>query len=526
MSEQKTSWLERLREWFRFSHGDTIIANVGEGARDVIVGKNVIKVGTLVVPAVPVFVGVVILIVLVAIGGYLYFVPNKMPLDTFNIAVADFGVMGADKQIQVTSESQSFSRMIFAALRDELIPLATNQPGLPKPLVWNDSLFPSQIRVQIGMIPGSSPEQQHAAAAARATELGANIIVYGNLETNSIPSNFVPAFYVAPLVGEADEIVGRYQFGSPIPVQLSSQPGSTWFTSLAQDKTLIARRQALAQLTFGLLKDFRGYHEDALGYFQNALKLLQASDNRAGEEVLNYFIGREYLFMANHQQALGESRSAQGDQAGAQDAFAQVEPNLTKAAAAFNAAKNRNATYARAYYGLGGVYQLRMMRQSAPDRLAQPEFMNRAFGEYQTALNHALQAREEQTEIKVRGALASTLFLQGEAYLHQQDWARAADTFDESIKRTNEQLNEIEKNKQVRSMAEAYLTLGNATFEKGIAKSQLNDTAAAKILYDQANSWYAKCWDLRIYDPTIVQGAAARCQRAQTQVNDWISKLP
>jgi len=513
--------IARLREWIRPTRSDTIISTIGEGAHDIdiVVGKNirVVKIGTLVVPAVPVFIGVVILLALIAIGAYLYFVPAQMPTDTFNIAVAQFGVMNADKQIVITADSQSFSARIYNALGIDLADLSKAQANLPKTVVWNDILFPTQMRSPIGLIPGATAEERRQAASKRATDLNAAILIYGNVDATTLPPNFIPEFHVAPLKNEADEIVGQYQFGAPIPVQQSSLPGETWAQTLADDKTLRARRQALALVTFGLLKDFRGEHEDALSHFQNALAILRTTKNQAGEEVLDYFIGREYLFMANLADANADSLNAPA-------AAAQVELNLAQAEAAFNAAKKWNAAYARADYGLGGVYRLRVARQNAADRITHPDNLNRALTYYQMALNEAIQARESQTEIKVRGAIASTLFYQGEGYLHQGDYARASELFDQTIQRASEPLAQIEQDQQARTMAEAYLTLGNATFEKGIAQAQNPPTA--KTLYDQANAWYAKCIGLIKFDPTVVQGAVARCQSAQALVNEWKNKLP
>jgi len=48
----KPSLLQRLRGlWARARSGDVIVANIGQGASDVLVGKNILKIGTLDDPA-------------------------------------------------------------------------------------------------------------------------------------------------------------------------------------------------------------------------------------------------------------------------------------------------------------------------------------------------------------------------------------------------------------------------------------------------------------------------------------------
>ncbi len=492
--------------------GDTIIANVGEGARDVVVGKNirVIKVGTLVIPAVPVFIGVIVFIVVCALGTYAYLVPDKMPTGLFNIAVAEFGELGADKRVSVTTNSQTSSRLVFTTLRDELLPLGLGLQGPLKPVVWHDSLFPAQIRARIPVIPGDTPQARQDAAKKLAEQLQAKMIIYGTLQTDQAPPSFIPEFYIAPLTGEADEIVGRYQFGSPIPLQLSSEKGSTWADSLALDKTFIARRQALAQIAFGFVHDLRGNHTDALTRFQNALQILQASDNRAGEEAVHYFIGREYLFLANKKNA--ENPNATNE----------IEQFITQAESAFNQSRTKNEAYARAHFGLGGVNRLRALRQPAAQRLEQPTFLNRAFAEYDLALKYATQANEEQTQIKLRIAIGTTHFLQAEAYLHKFDWAKAIREFDQAIQRTERELPNLKE--QPRSLGEARLTLGNAYYERGIAQQQSGDQNAGITSFKQAIEQYNKCVDLKIFDPTLVQGAVVFCERYRTEAQNALTK--
>jgi tetratricopeptide (TPR) repeat protein len=521
--ESKSNWLSRLRERFK-PRGDVIVANIGEGAQDVIVGKNVIKIGTLVVPATPVFVGVVILLALIGLAAYLYFVPDKMPEGRFNVAVAEFGELDANGDARSTANGQLFSRYIFDTLRGEMDELRPNLPGVLKPNIWHDSLFPTGMRARIGLMPGKTRDARRDAAIQRAADLRANVVIYGNLASHQTPAAFVPEFYVAPIAGEADEIVGRYQFGAPISVSLS---GDEWAKSLPLNNTLAIRQKALAYFTLGLTYDLSGLHADALDLFASALSIIEKSENREGEEILRYFIGRQHLFLAQKKYLEVESFNAQAQaavtdadkpawRAKAQEALSKVEQSGKDAEAQFLASRQANPNYAKAYYGLGGLARLRAQIQSPRERFEKPEFLSRALDEYRQALAKAT-ADEPQTPLKVQMAMGGIYFLQGEASLHQFDYNAASDAFDNAIKLVEAQLPRLEQ--QPRTLAEAYLTLGSAYFEKGIAKKQLNDSNASRQSFDQAIQYYSKCIELKKYDDeTLITLGVARCERYRTQV--------
>jgi hypothetical protein len=74
----------------RANHGDVIAGEVGEGARGVVIGKNIVQIGTLKVPLLP-----LLLVPLILIGGFAaaFFAirgPTRMD-GSFNVAVAEFG---------------------------------------------------------------------------------------------------------------------------------------------------------------------------------------------------------------------------------------------------------------------------------------------------------------------------------------------------------------------------------------------------------------------------------------------------
>ena len=106
--------------------------------------------------------------------------------------------------------------------------------------------------------------------------------------------------------------------------------------------------------------------------------------------------------------------------------------------------------------------------------------------------------------------------------MNRQDYAQAIDAFDEAIQRTEAEMPNLKD--WVRSQGEAYLTLGNSYYEKGLAKEKLGDSAASQVLYKTAADKYAECVKFKAFEKTLAQGAAARCERYQIDVNARIKK--
>ena len=86
-------------------------------------------------------------------------------------------------------------------------------------LVWHDGLPRTQKRPKLGLLAGKTPDERAQAAEALAGRIGADVVIYGHLEPVGDALQFVQEFYVSPrLRPEANETIGRYQLGAPIPV--------------------------------------------------------------------------------------------------------------------------------------------------------------------------------------------------------------------------------------------------------------------------------------------------------------------
>ena len=155
----KPSLLQRLRGlWVRARSGDVIVANIGQGASDVVVGKNILKIGMLVIPALPVVIALIVTLVGGVAGMWAYLVPATMPPGAFNVAVAEFSQIDGQGRERVTPDSALISRTLFTTIQSELQAL----PADYQAIVWHDSMSLLQKRATIGSISGATAGIQHA----------------------------------------------------------------------------------------------------------------------------------------------------------------------------------------------------------------------------------------------------------------------------------------------------------------------------------------------------------------------------
>jgi tetratricopeptide (TPR) repeat protein len=385
-----------------------IIANVGAGAQDVVVGKNILRIGTLVIPALPAVVALVALVVGVALGLWFSLVPATMPDGYVNIAIADFGQIDADGRMRVTADSQRVGETLFATVRDEVTRLAPDYRGQ----VWHDSMSLLEKRGSIGMISGLTPDLRSPGACQRATDLHANIIVYGALDTRSTPAQLSMELCARNPnrdrdAGTYDELQQFDRLGGPLTVNLPLQDvqGSV-------NAPLRVRTTLVAKLVVGLryeLADAPNYASNlrkALGVFNEALAYLQAQDGAAsaenGGDVVYYFIGREHFLLAQDPATPASDKPAE----------------LEAARAGFARAVELNGTYGRALNGLGGVYFHLAQSRPPAERLHSNE-LGQALDAYTRAIAAAQARKDRLAQAEAHTALALTLRLQAEALMTQ-----------------------------------------------------------------------------------------------------------
>lgn len=485
-----------LAPFRRSEAGDVIVANVGEGAQNVVIGKDIIQIGTLEVPAVPVIISLVVLALVAALGLWLALVPNEMPTNRFNIAVTEFGQLDVQGQVNRSEDGQALSEWVFMELEKEYTAFPKE---IDRPVVWHDSLGFLKERIKLGPIEGSTPEERAEAAADLAQKIGANLIIYGYFSASGSPNadqrQFTPEFYLKEIANEADEMVGPHQLGAPIGLQLPLDPNDLT-TSQYLERQLGPRTDLLIWFTQGLVLDLGGYHADAFNVFEQAEAQLQSLDTGQGAEVHYYFKGREALFL------------------GREDATW-----LEQAEEAFTRALNANPQYARAHIGLGGVYYERA-QQLPPDLRMETGDLTQAIDEYTKAVEKGPASPGTQIELKGRLGLGTAYRLQGETFLHLGQNDEAAQAYGKAIAQLEAVLPLVNVDYH-RLLAQGYLALGAAYQGQGHALLVQAETEQSQLALEKAQAAYAACItqaDQEPYDTFLQRLKDNRCLPYQESV--------
>ena len=234
--------------------------------------------------------------------------PTRMdPKSTLNVAVTEVGAVDAEGEVQASADGELIRTWIVGALA------AGNAASQAEKrvLVWHDDLPRTQKRPKLGLVVGKTAEERAQAAEALAGRIGADVIIYGHLAPAGDAAQFVQEFYVAPRIRpEANETIGRYQLGTPIPVPENLAEAD----SLAKESVAAQvgdRTQALFQLLLALRDDLLGRHEQALAQLTRTAGELKAWEEQGeGKEILYYLMARQALFLKRYDEAETFSRQA------------------------------------------------------------------------------------------------------------------------------------------------------------------------------------------------------------------------
>ena len=444
---------------------------------------------------------------LTAFFAWIYFVPTTMPLNTFNVAVAEFGQIDAQGNVSASEDGRNLSEWMFNELQAEYKNWPTSQPT-----IWHDSMGILGKRGKISLIPGSTPEERRAAAQEVAEQIGANMVIYGNIAVDRNPVDFRPEFYVAAIRNEADEIIGQHQLGSPIQVQLPIDLYDDRTGAFFEEK-LGVRVEALVWFTRGLALDLSGRHKEAWETLREAETEFKNWDDDEGKEILYYFIGREALFLSNKDIN--------------RDVDLDTEELLAQAETAFSESLNINPEYTRGHIGLGGVF-FQKAQDMPPEERLQAENLNLAITHYRQALENALQSAETQIEIKSRLGLGISYRLQGDAYVHAQQYDKADSVYELAIEEIESALALLSQD-QHRLIAQTYLGLGAAYEGRAyITRYIKQNEAESKLFYEDAHTAYERCVDhadKEFYDSLLQEIKTVYCSPYRQEVKEILDSL-
>jgi tetratricopeptide (TPR) repeat protein len=459
----------------REKRGDVVAAYVEKGARDIVIGKNIVKIGTLKIPTLPLLALLAVVVSALIFVAINFLGPAKMDA-RFNVAVAEIGELRSDGRMRPTEDGALLSKWIF----DELVAANAKLPD-SNVEIWHDSLSLLDKRVKLGMVSGETPEARADAASELASRLAADVVIYGYLTPHNSPAELVLEFYVQPRVrGEANVTIGRYQLGDPILVPENFDPTDT-LAKEALGTRVTNRASALFWLLLGLREDLLGRSEDALAIFRQAeSELSQWKEQGEGKEILYFFIGRSALFLGRHAEAEEALLKA-----------LQIDPN-----------------YARAQIVLSsvGFRRVESLLHTPEEPLTEQDMrgaivqVQRTIEGYRKAVDLAQGSHDPLIAIIARLALASAYRLQGEIHFWLQDDAEAVRFLDLAVAEIAPVLGPLAEARQYRILAQAHLSLGAAYTQKAEILRRQGDLDGSRALYEQARTAYTNC---------IEQGASA-----------------
>ncbi|MEZ4616470.1 MAG: hypothetical protein R2867_13340 [Caldilineaceae bacterium] len=469
-TESDISWIQR--QWARVRllwARDVIIGQVGEGATNVVIGKNNVQINvggrnvTL-----PIYAIAAALLIILGFLVYPFVEPIWWPTQMtgpFRIAIAHFGDENAQGRILPSERGAVLSKWFSDNLIADVQSAGSDMGQTLE--IWQDDRVEIKKNVTFGIMRGDSTVAREAAARRLAERIAAHMVIYGNIVQSDTGPRLDLEFYLAPLVDdETGAIVGPHRLGRPLGLPAAFDTADP-NANAAVTARLKVRTSAFFWLTRGLTQEILGKNDAALATFQAAAAALTDWQDDDGKEILYFFIGREELFLNN---------------------FVEAEANLRHALAL-------NPTYTRAQIALGSTL-LKQARAVAPaDRLREPSLLLQALNDHLHGLELAAQEGDPLLINLANLALAKGYRLLGETYYAQQNVSQARRFFALTREKVDQVAEPLLAMRQYRLAAQAYEAAGAANLQEGVLLQQQGDRAAAHRLLTAAIATYQSCID-------------------------------
>lgn len=519
------------------------VANIGENVQigQFAQGSNILQfqIGAFVFP-VRTLLALVAVAAIAALGVWWLVTPGQMSQggSAANVAIVEFGARDAQSRVTHSAQGAYLADWLYNRLKFELADL----PETTRPQFWHlatsfdlSHLFEKRL---------TAPIQNEQDSERVAQQVGASIVIYGDLVEGTSVEAFVPQLYVAQKKGEADELTGSQQLGQPIPLPnpINDEYLATYLQPLGR---------ALVWFSRGLQQDLNGRYDLAYQIFQQGEQNLADWDEQQGKEVLYYFIGREALFLANCESDAQIVFKPQANVSGVERALNEAEKNFARAR---QIAERDGRVYARATLGLGQVAFQRAQRQLIPPeattagqcrinvspmgapRPCPPrtppnmdaaalnqarEYISQAITLFDRARAELPQPAPARLDAKFSAARATADTLLGTVELLQQNPA-VAETLARNASATLQTLTQTTPADDRRTRANVYLALGSAYALAGSARHAQNDAPNAIPQFENAASAYNACVNMiPADDPDAFLRALLLpncfCARADTQ---------
>lgn len=505
---RQPNWLRR--QWDRLRHAhwrDVIIGQVGEGATNVVIGKNNVQINVsgrnLTLPI------WLIMAALLVIVGFLVF-PLVEPLwnptqmrGQFRIAVADFGELDSRNRVQTTEKGAVLSKWFFDSLFREYISAQVDvAQGIE---LWHDDRPDVRKNVDFGVMKGNTPEARRQSAAKLADRIGAHMVIYGNLveSGNAEPDGQQLAleFYLSPRVNdETAAIVGAHRLGKPIDLPAVFDTGDP-NANVAISRLLQVRADAFFWLTVGLTQAILGRSDEALETFGQAESALTTWRDEDGKEILYFFIGREALFLGQLDEAIANFERALA-----------IQPD-----------------YARAQIALGSALLKRAMAMPPAERFTSPSDLEAALAAHEAGLALARQSSEPLMEQLAHLALAKSYRLYGETYAHLDDDVEARRYLALTRQEVATVTAPLTAADQYRLVAQAYETEGASYLQEADILFRQQQLDESKTMLDKAKVAYQNCIDQgrRVVADEVLTGQVIEqgCRRYAAVTEAYLDRL-
>lgn len=325
----------------------------------------------------------------------------------FNVAVADFGVVdGADAPARASEDGQTLSDNVFEMLEARFA-------GIPA-LAGSVDLQHAYIR----FVRGDSVAARRLAAGQLASTLGADVVIFGNLDISKTPPRLTPELYVSPRLTGAEESTGSDVFGAPVVIRL---PLANTDNRARLADAFIPRMQALTEFMFGLAFYKADLPDLALQQLTLADDVAQWTDEPGkGKEILYLWIGTTH------------ARRAQLELPAPSPPCPELAPDaiddLACAQAAYEKAQTLNKLFARAYIGLGNVWASRAKQTRFGAEIIDCQAYRRAMEEYAKAARPEMQTDPAAfVDLKVKFNIGLTYATSYRNHCGEEAYARAVD---------------------------------------------------------------------------------------------------
>jgi tetratricopeptide (TPR) repeat protein len=461
--QEPQSWLRRQLQRSRApKNGDTIAAQIGEDARNVVVGKNVIQIGEFVLP-IRLILALLLVVVAGLVAAWLYFVPAQMQ-GSYNLAIAEFGERQTADKLERLPDGSLLSGWVYTKLNEQYV---ANQGLLGDITVelWHDSLPLTQKRSQIGIV------ENEAGAKALAQKINAHIIIYGEYDP---AQGLVVKLYANHelLRGDLDEASGNYQLGDAIPLQLPLNRADLGQTGYINGE-MTRRANAIFWLTLALAYEIQNKPQKA---FDLLKEHIPTTELPGGQRLFHFFMGREALILSD-----------QAQDPNAQECSDVVYKYLATARDEFTQASDK--AYIRPLIGLGGVY-FDYAQCLPPEARFESDALSSALANYTQALQLAEEQKEPELVSRAQLGLGQVYQIQGDAFADNQQIEEAKHAYAQALTWLNATIEALKPLQQYRLLTHTYLTRG-IVYEH---QAEIATEATARHdLYSKALADYADC---------------------------------